>query len=300
MWEKAFVYVTSLIVALGLAFFTLYLSPRDPANPAPEIGQSPGAHQVQVEGWAKAELVLDRVVAGEAYAYNRTPVLDVIVDRLPTTLAITIPGMLLGVLLGFLFGSAAARWRHRITGKMLFGVALVGVIVPSPVWVATARVVWDELIYPVMAWMGVSGGASDAIAACLTFALIAFPAIAIHQCAAITRALHQPDVQLARALKAKSSTLWRWLILPRSKPYWKTQLSLLCVSVFEGSLLIESAFNCKGLGLTSFDAVGRSDAALVLILVGLTCSLVNLGVLASGAATANDASARTPQAAGAA
>jgi ABC-type dipeptide/oligopeptide/nickel transport system permease component len=107
------------------------------------------------------------------------------------------------------------------------------------------------------------------------------PVLTMNQAIVVAQAIESREAQMARAVGLPALLTWRSILLPRSLPFWRTQASLLLVGLFEGPILIERAFGFSdGLGSIAFGAALSSDKPLLLLLVGLTCTLVNLGVLA--------------------
>ena len=85
--------------------------------------------------------------------FHRRPVAEVIAERLPATLELTIAAMLIAFAVGIPLGVVAAVWRGSLTDKLATVLALIGVSMPA-FWFGIMLI----LVFAVhLGWMPVSG-----------------------------------------------------------------------------------------------------------------------------------------------
>jgi ABC-type dipeptide/oligopeptide/nickel transport system permease component len=269
MMRSLITLVASITLALTITALTLYLSPRDPLDPE---GGRGGAwiDRSPLTGSAKWSRIAERVVEFRSKKFNDQPAASLIGQALPTTVRINLWGLPIGWLAGLLLGSALGSYLHRPLGQWLLLVVLAGILVPAPVYVELARVV--------LVARGPFANRSITPAA-LTLALLAIPAIAMHQATKVAQSRQRCCVLFARSLRLPITMTWGRLILPGTATLWRTSACLFLVSVCEGPILLEAAFGLRGAGLVALDVFRCSDPAPMVFLVCLSTVLVNIGVV---------------------
>jgi peptide/nickel transport system permease protein len=269
--SKLAILISSVSLSLAIAFIALCVSPRDPTVGSGGRGDLPPTWQ-RITGLAKLPTLIRHLRTGYSYTFGREPAWRVFARRLPWTVGVNLPGILLGWAAGFGLGCLIGRERGRLVGKVLLALAALIVIVPGPVWILCNRMAWLD------SYLFLTG---NPLPAALTVAWLTFAPIAVNQAVVVGMARQRPDVIFAEALGLPGWVRWRYLILPHGRSFWRSQLSLLFVAACEGSILVEQVFAIPGLGQAAFEATSRSDTCLVLLLVGFTSALVNLGVLST-------------------
>jgi ABC-type dipeptide/oligopeptide/nickel transport system permease component len=269
--SKLAILIPSVVLSLAIGFFALCVSPRDPTITAGGRGDLPPSWG-RITGLAKLPTLIEHLRTGSSYTFGREPAWRIFARRLPWTVGVNLPGVLLGWATGFGLGCLIGRQRGRPGGRILLALTALIAVVPGPVWILCNRMAWlDSHLF-------LTG---NPIPAALAVAWLGFAPIAINQATVVGMARQRPDVIFAEALGLPAWVRWRHLILPHGRSFWRSQRSLLFVAACEGSILVEQVFAIPGLGQAAFEACTRSDTCLVLLLVGFTSTLVNLGVLST-------------------
>lgn len=270
------VLLTSILLSLLLATAALWLSPNDPdrtGNPRGGGGQA----ERPASGLEKARIIWSRISSGESWAFGRQPVWNPLSRALPQTLRVNLPGLIAGWGIGFVLGCWAGSYAGRTTGRVLTGLFLFAIIVPSPIWVCCCRM---ALVETGLFRLATGGFAPASITVCV----LTIPVIALNQAVLVGKAIRSSDVGFAGALGLPRLLRWR-LILWHCRSYWWSELALLAVAFCEGSMLVERVYGIKGVGDAMYLACTKADPCLVITLVGVTAMLVNLGVMVTSSVT---------------
>lgn len=266
----------SLTGSLGLTVAAMLLSPSDPARA--EQREQVVHRQAPPTGFAKGPRIFQLIASGQSYTFGRESVVTTFgrgVWRTLVVQALALPaGWAIGSALGFVLGLSRRRWWSTVGIAIL----LISVLVPAPVKAATARLLFLET-----GWFSIGANESGYgafLPAVFTLVVLAVPAIAIHQAVLTEQSLRQNYVVFARGIRLSWKTNL-WLIATGSAAFWRSQVALLLVSLVEGSLLVEEVFQVKGIGRSAYQAAMRCDAALLLLIVAVSCVLVDVGVLGS-------------------
>lgn len=229
------------------------------------------AWYVQFGRWLRALLHGD---AGWSIAEQR-PALDVVLDALPNSLLLILPGFLLAVILGMALGVWQAR-RARTVSDRATGVVLFVLHALPEFWLSILLLFVFSVLWPVLP----SGGiVSDVysylppaeqlidrlrhlVLPTLVVAIFDLVTIARFQRNSFLEVLAQPHVQTAAA-----GGLPQWRVTRRT---WRASLlpvftigGLLLPANLLGSVFVEQIFAWPGLGYTLLFAVTRRDYALV-------------------------------------
>lgn len=282
-----------LLVAL-LVFSLLYITPGDPAailagdQATPEqidaIRHSLNLDQpflVRFFGW------LGQIATGDlgSSIYSGKPILELIGQRVETTLSLALFAMGIAVAVAIPLGVAAA-WAHGTwIDRVVMGVAVFGFSVPIFVtgyalaWVFGLKLGW----LPVQGYQPLAAGVG-AWAASLLLPAIALSSAFIGLLARMTRAtmleiLAQDYIRTARAKGMGTGPVLFGHALRNAAVPITTVVGLGVAGLVSGSVIIESVFALPGLGRMTADAILRRDYPVIqgLILVfSLTYVLVNL------------------------
>lgn len=209
---------------------------------------------------------------------------QLVVQRYPYTLALTVAALALGLALALPSGIAAAVRRGRWIDQTLSVVSLFGLSVPGLVLGPVLIVVFAILL----GWLPVSGANSGA-SKMIDWRYLVLPSIAMGAslAAILTRMvrtamleeLGQDYIRTARAKGlSERAVVWRHA-LPNALVPIVTVIGLQFGALLAGAIITEKIFSWPGLGRLVVDAISNRDYALVqgcLLSIGLTYVLVNL------------------------
>ena len=227
---------------------------------------------------------------GHSFRYNEA-VLQLILDRLPATLALVGAGLLLALVLGVLIGVASAVRPHGVLDSVLSSLSTLGYSAPM-FWTALMLIV---LFGVKLDWLPVSG-IQDLAANASGWALfgdrllhLILPASTLAMCylamfarlsrASMIETLQQDYIRTARAKGNRGGrVVWRHALRNAFLPVL-TMLGLQSSALLGGSIVVESVFAWPGLGQLSFDAITNRDLNLLLGILLFSALLVVLANL---------------------
>jgi peptide/nickel transport system permease protein len=205
--------------------------------------------------------------------------LEVVSERIPLTLAITLPALMLKLCIGLPAGVAAALYRNTWVDRLIMMLSVAGFTVPSFVLGLVLAMVFAVRL----GWLP-SGGSdtwAHAVLPTVTMGLVGAAVIARFTRSAMLEVLGQPYIRTASA----KGLLWRDVVrnhaLPNAAIPTLTIIGFLVGSLVAGAVVVESVFSWPGVGRLLVNAVANRDLAVVqviLLLVGLTMVGANLAV----------------------
>ncbi len=274
--------LASLVVSLAIAslviFFVIEIAPGDPAslmlgiNAQPdtlaalraELGLDAPKWRRYLE-WVGGMLVGD---FGTSYQY-RTPVAEMIADRLWVSLPLALYALTLSTLIAFPAGIYAAARRGRPGDIAVMGATQLGVAVPN-FWFAMMLV----LIFAInLRWFSAGGfvGWDQGLFAGLWSLTLPAIALALPQAAILARVMRSAlldvlDEDYMRTARAKGLTagqaLWRHALRNALIPVL-TILGLQFAFLLAGGIIIEQVFYLPGLGRLIFQSISARDLIVV-------------------------------------
>ncbi|MCC6311289.1 MAG: ABC transporter permease [Trueperaceae bacterium] len=272
--------VATLPALLGVTFFSfmlLYLAPGDPTSIILGMEWSPErAAQLRTDLGLDLPIVvqylswLGRVAQGDlGLAYvSREPVLKMLIDRLPDTLALSAGAMLCAVLVAIPLGSVSALRKDSWVDTASRVVAVLGISMPV-FWFGMLLI----LLFAVVLRILPPGGGIDQYGA---KALI-LPSVALGMSLAalltrITRASMVEVLQLDHIRTAKAKGLKQWHIvfkhaLKNALIPVVTVLGLQSGYLLSGAVLTETVFSLPGVGRLLYTSILNRD---YLVLQGAT------------------------------
>ncbi len=200
-----------------------------------------------------------------------------VVERIPATLALTLPALLIKVCLGIPAGIYAALHRNSLADGVVMVLAVAGFTVPS--FVLGLLMV---LVFAVqLGWLPSGGQESwrHAILPVITLGLGGAAVLARFTRSAMLEVLGQPYIRTASA----KGVPWRRVVtghaLPNAAIPTVTIIGFMVGSLIAGAVVVESVFSWPGVGRLLVVAVGNRDLAVVqcvLLLVAVTMVCSNL------------------------
>ncbi|PTX00361.1 ABC transporter permease [Pararhodobacter aggregans] len=286
----------SLIVASMVIFTVVEVVPGDPAaymlgvNARPdtvaalraELGLDVPKVQRYLD-WTAGMLQGD---FGRSYTY-RTPVSQMILDRMVVSLPLAVLALALTVVIAFPAGIYAASRRGKLGDAGVMGATQLGVAVPN-FWFAMILV----LVFAVnLRWVSAGGfpGWGNGVWPGLKALILPAVALALPQAAILARVMRSSLLDMLgedfiRTARAKGlsrrQALWRHAVRNALIPVL-TIIGLQFSFLLAGGIVIEQIFYLPGLGRLIFQAISSRDLivveSVVMLLVGLVI-VVNFAV----------------------
>ena len=205
------------------------------------------------------------------------PAIAMVSERIPATLELTIPALLLKLVLGIPAGVQAALHRNSLTDRLVMAGAVAGFTVPS--FVLGLLLV---LVFAVqLGWLPSGGQESwrSAILPVITLGLGGAGILARFTRSAMLEVLGQPYIRTASAKGVPWHAVVRGHALPNAAIPTVTVIGFMVGSLIAGAVVVESVFSWPGVGRLLVVAVANRDLAVVqciLLLVAGTMVASNL------------------------
>lgn len=269
----------TVFLVMTFAFVVLRMS-GDPAM----IMLGPDAPQVSVDAFRKA-WGLDDPLWMQYLSYlkgilsfdfgtsmrDKTPALDLVLERVPATLQITIPALIIKLCLGIPAGVYAALHRQGIADRGVITLSILGFTVPS--FVLGLLLV---LIFSVQLGVLPSGGSDTwihGILPTLTIAIGGTAVLARFSRSAMIEVLGQPYIRTASAKGVSwHDVVWKHALPNASVPI-VTIVGFMVGALIAGAVVVETIFSWPGIGRLLVVSVANRDLAVVqcLLLVIASC-----------------------------
>lgn len=267
-------------------------------DPASQVRQNPEFTEADVERIV-AELGWDRplherylrwlggLVTGDwgTSVVSRRPVLELIAERAPITLALGLAAELLALCIAVPLGTWCALRRTSradrgatIASAIVMGTPAFAIVLAAQLALVSLHGIGAPV--PPAAGMPMGGGLG-ATASALVVPVLVLGVVQgigwsrVHRVEAIA-ALTEPCIAAARARGLPHPHLVRRHVLPLTWGMLATMLAIDLAGLAAGSILVETAFDLPGLGSLLLDSVTRGDVPVVLDLVVVGAALLVL------------------------
>jgi peptide/nickel transport system permease protein len=207
------------------------------------------------------------------------PAIALVAERIPATLALTLPALAIKIGLGIPAGVYAALHRNSFADRAVMLLAVAGFTVPS--FVLGLLLV---LVFAVqLGWLP-SGGQDSwrhAVLPVLTLGIGGAAVLARFTRSAMLEVLGQPYMRTALAKGVPWAVAVRRHALPNAAIPTVTIVGFMVGSLLAGAVVVESVFSWPGVGRLLVVAVANRDLAVVqciLLLVATTMVIANLVV----------------------
>jgi peptide/nickel transport system permease protein len=200
-----------------------------------------------------------------------------VTERIPATLALTLPALAIKICLGIPAGIYAALRRNSLADRVVMIIAVAGFTVPS--FVLGLLLV---LVFAVqLGWLPSGGQESwrHGILPVITLGLGGAAVLARFTRSAMLEVLGQPFIRTASA----KGVPWRAVVtghaLPNAAIPTVTIIGFMVGTLIAGAVVVESVFSWPGVGRLLVVAVANRDLAVVqciLLLVAITMVCANL------------------------
>ncbi len=270
--------ILSLAIASLIIFFVIEVAPGDPAqfmlglNAQPDTVAALRAELgLDVPKWERYLNWVGGMLVGDfgtSYTY-RTPVAQMIADRLWVSLPLALYALTLSTLIAFPAGIYAAARRGRAGDVIVMGATQLGVAIPN-FWFAMMLV----LIFAInLRWFSAGGfaGWDNGLLAGLQSLTLPAIALALPQAAILARVMRSSLLDILgedfmRTARAKGlsrrQALWRHGVRNALIPVL-TIIGLQFAFLIAGGIIIEQVFYLPGLGRLIFQSINSRDLIVV-------------------------------------
>jgi peptide/nickel transport system permease protein len=208
--------------------------------------------------------------------YSKEPIVDILLQRIPATLALATAGLIVGITIALPLGSLAALRKNTVYdhGAMLF--SLIGISIPH-FWLGPLLIIIFSLQ---LGWLPVSGQDS--------FVSIILPAITLGTALAAILArmvratllgvLSQDYIRTARAKGLREYAIILHHALRNAALPLITILGLQLGSLLAGTVITETIFAWNGIGRLTIESIQRRDYPVVqacVLLISVSYVVVN-------------------------
>ncbi|MEC4806032.1 MAG: ABC transporter permease [Jaaginema sp. PMC 1079.18] len=283
------------LIAISLAIFLiLALAPGDPMG---EFASNP-AMTAEVRENIRRSLGLDRPIyirylkwvwaflQGDlGYSFtSRSPVIELIIQRLPTTLWIVGSAYLISVIFAVPLGILAAVKRYSWLDRIATAIAFFGFSLPTFftgllfILLFSVYLKWFPFIYnstlQVTNWQSFMAQIQQSIMPISVLALYQAAVLMRYVRSSVLEQLHQ---EYARVAHAKGLPPWMVLnhhILRNALIPVVTLVALEIPNIFTGALVTEQVFRVPGIGALLIESINRSDTPVVMAIAFIYAILI--------------------------
>ena len=297
--KRLLISIPTLIAISIVIFAILALAPGDPmgefaANPSitPEIREnirkSLGLDQPIYLRYVKWAWAFIRGDMGYSFT-SRSPVFDLILQRLPPTLWVVASAYIVGVLIAFPLGVISALKRYSFLDQVITTFAFLGFSLPTfftgllLIIVFSVQLNWLPFIYnstlKVTDWSSLVAQIKQSIMPISVLALYQSAVLMRFVRSAILDELNQEYVRTAYAKGLNSFAVLKNHILRNATIPIVTLVALDIPAIFTGALITEQIFRVPGIGALLIDSIYRSDTPVVMAITfiyGLLIVVFNL------------------------
>jgi peptide/nickel transport system permease protein len=270
---------------LCLVFFLIHLVPGDPVEVM--LGESA---QLADREALRQSLGLDKPLLTQFTQYlgnivqfdlgvslhSQRPIFDILLERLPATLELTLSALLVAVLIAFPLGVLAAvrkdsGWDHGAMAVSLLGVSIPNFLM-GPLLILVFAV-W-------LGWFPVSGrsGLASLVLPAITLGTAMAAILSRMVRATLLEVLGEDYIRTARAKGlGPGAVIWRHALRNALLPVI-TLLGLQLGALLAGAVITEAVFSWPGIGQLIIEAIQRRDYPVVqacVLLISLSYVLVN-------------------------
>ena len=275
----------TITLVVTFAFVVLRLS-GDPAMlilnvdaPAEAIAAFRQAWGLDRPLWVQYLSYVGNILQGDLGQSMRDgrPAAALVWERVPATLALTVPALLIKVGVGIPAGVQAALHRGSLTDRLVMAAAVAGFTIPSFVLGLVLVLVFAVRL----GWLP-SGGQDSPLSAVLPVVTLGVGGAAVlarFTRSAMLEVLDQPYIRTALAKGVPWRAVVRGHALPNAAIPTVTIVGFMVGSLIAGAVVVESVFSWPGVGRLLVVAVSNRDLAVVqciLLLVAATMVGANL------------------------
>lgn len=279
--------IVTIFAVVTFAFVVLRMS-GDPAQvmlgpdvPQDAVNAFRTAWGLDQPLWQQYIVYLQSIFSGD-FGYSmrdKAPAMDLVLQRIPATLQLTAPALILKLLIGIPAGVYAALHRQSFTDRGVILLAIFGFTIPS--FVLGLILV---LVFSVM-WGILPSGGQDTwqhgILPTITMSIGGIGILARFSRSAMIEVMNQPYIRTASAKGVRwSNVVWHHA-LPNAAVPIVTIVGFMVGSLIAGAVVVETIFSWPGIGRLLIVSVTNRDLAVVqciLLMIAATMVIANLAV----------------------
>lgn len=292
--KRLLIAIPTLIVISIIIFTILALAPGDPlgefaSNPAitaevrENIRQSLGLDQpihIRYFKWFSSFIQGDM-----GYSFNsRSPVAQLLAQRLLTTLWIVGLAYLVSLLLAFPLGIISALQRYSVTDRLITTIAFLGFSIPPfftgllLIIIFSVKLRWLPFIFnstlQVTDWQSFIAQVQQSIMPISVLALYQGAILMRFIRSAVLEELQQEYVQTALAKGLSKFAVIKNHVLRNATIPVVTLIALDIPAIFTGAIVTEQVFRVPGIGALLIDSIYRSDTPVVMAIAFIYAILI--------------------------
>ncbi len=187
-------------------------------------------------------------------------VLDVVLQRLPNTIALAVTALAIAVAIGLPMGFAAAYWQGSLLDAGLMILSIGGIAIPS-FWLGLMLMLFFAVD---LGWLPVSGtGPLNILLPAFTLGLSNAAIVARMTRSSMIDVMSQDFVRTAEAKGLPRSTILVHHVLRAGLVPVVTMLGLQFAFMMGGAVVVENIFAWNGVGRMAVDAIFQRDYPLI-------------------------------------
>jgi len=215
---------------------------------------------------------------GESFQFMR-PAMEVVLERMPATMALAFSALGIGIVLGAIAGSLAALYRGTVIEGVVMVLALLGQATPV-FWLGLLLILLFAVELGLLPTGGYDGPASLILPA-LTLGTFTTASIARLLRSGMLDVMRDDHVRTARAKGLMPGTVFLWHIARNSLIPVVTMTGILAGELLGGSVVTETVFAWPGVGRLIVQAMEQKDFPVVqagVTVIATTFVAINLFV----------------------
>jgi len=268
----------TLLAASVVIFFVIEVVPGDPASYMLGLNAQPDTVAALREELGLNGSALERYLRwigglavgdfGVSYTY-RTPVAELVAERLWVSLPLAVYALVLSTLIAFPVGVVAATRRGSVADTSIMGATQLGIAIPN-FWLAMLLVLLFAITFRLFSAGGFPGWEAGLFEGLKALTLPAI-ALAMPQASILARVmrsslldtLEEDFIRTARAKGlSRRQALWRHALRNALIPVL-TIIGLQFSFLLAGAIIIENVFYLPGLGRLVFQGITQRDLIVV-------------------------------------
>ena len=294
--KRLLVTIPTLIAISMIIFAILALAPGDPLG---EFASNP-AITAEVRENIRKSLGLDQPVyiryvkwfssfirGDMGYSFNsRSPVAELLWQRLPTTLLVVGTGYILGLLVAFPIGIVSAIARYSVLDRIITTIAFLGFSIPPFftgllfIIIFSVQLGWFPFIFnstlQVTDWQSFTAQLRQSIMPISVLALYYAAILTRFIRSAVLDELKQEYVRTALSKGLSQFATIKNHVLRNALIPVVTLIALDIPAVFTGALVTEQVFRVPGIGALLIESIYRSDTPVVMAITFIYAILIVL------------------------
>ncbi|MHA7867901.1 MAG: ABC transporter permease [Salipiger thiooxidans] len=263
-------FVTILVVVI-LAGVLIHVVPGDPITAmlaqsgsadADDIARLTAQYGLDQPVWKQALLYAGNALQGDLGTTIRggEPVAELLLDRLPNTIALAVAGLGTALVLGIPMGFIAAVNRGRAADFAVMLIAIIGVSIPG-FWMGLTFI---QVFSLHLGWFPVAGtSARNIVLPALTLGVVHSALVARMTRSALVDILNEDYIRTARARGLREHQV---LLVHAMRPAMisvVTVVGLVFAHLLGGQVITENVFSWNGIGRLAIQAMLQRDYPLV-------------------------------------